>query len=168
MTKMSLDYRRGGNGPQVSLVKTAATLLVSTFSRGLRSCETPSDQERARRRVRTTFFLFLCQSFLLSLGLATAPTITLAGEENNEFKRAMDPTGVWLSSNPVILLTFHEDGTYSADIIGEGAFVPGNHNPGFQITSPTHALWQKTGARILIATAFALQYNDDGSFASML
>jgi hypothetical protein len=164
VTFTNLDYRRGGTTPKVSLVETAVAQLVSAFSWGQCSCENPTDQERMRRRDRTTFFLVLCQSLLLSLGLAAVPTVTLAGEQNKEFQRTIDPTGVWLNSNPVILLTFHEDGTYLADLAGEGAFVPGNHNPGFQITSPTHALWQKTGPRTLKATAFALQYNDDGSF----
>jgi hypothetical protein len=167
-TFSNLDYRRGGTTPKVNLVVTAIAQLGSAFSRGQCSCESPIEQKRMRLRNRATSFLVLCQILLLSVGLAATPTGTFAGEENSAFQRANDPTGVWLNSKPVILLTFHADGTYSADIVGEGAFVPGNDNPGFQITSPTHVLWQKTGARTFMATAFALQYNDDGSFYALL
>jgi hypothetical protein len=163
VTFYNLDYRRGGKNPKVSLVKTAVTQLVSIFSRGPHSCEHPTDQERMRQRDRTTFFLVLCP-LILSLGLAAVPTVTLAGEENKEVQRGIDPTGVWLNRKQVILLTFHSDGTYLADISGEDATIPGNDNPGFQLTTPTHALWQKTGPRTLKATAFALQYyNDNGN-----
>ena len=168
-TSSNLDCRRSGTTPRVNLAETAVARLGSAFSRGQRSCENPIDQKRMRLRNRAASFLVICQTLLLSVGLAAAPTLTFAGEESTAFQRANDPTGVWLNSNPVILLTFHEDGTYSADIAGEGAFVPGNDNPGFQITSPTHALWQKTGARTFTATAFALQYNNDtGNFYGLL
>ena len=92
----------------------------------------------------------------------TIRTGTTNGEVN-------DPTGVWLQrSVPVILITFHSHGTYSADVQGESAFLPGNESPGFQLTSPTHALWKKTGPKTLVATSFAMQYNDDGSFYGLL
>jgi hypothetical protein len=160
VTSYKLDYRRGGKNSKVSLVKTTVAQLVSTFRREPRPGANPIDQKQMRRG-RSTYFVVFCQSFLLSLGLAAVPTVTLAGEENHQFQLAIDPTGVWLNRKPAILLTFHADGTYSADITGEGAFIPGNDNPGFQITSPTHALWQKTGPRTLKATVFALQYYSD-------
>jgi len=98
--------------------------------------------------------------------------VLLAEEGDHERGNAIDPTGVWLNranpNPPVILIAFHRDGTYLADVQGESAFVPNNHDPGFQITSPTHALWQKTGAKTLAGTSFALQYNDDGSFYGLL
>jgi hypothetical protein len=115
-------------------------------------------------------FAILCRLLALLLTFAIVPTVAFAQEREHDRGRANDPTGVWLQPNvqQVILLTFHRDGTYSADVAGESAFVPGNHNPGFQITSPTHALWQKTGAKTLAGTSFAIQYNDDGSFYGLL
>jgi hypothetical protein len=115
-----------------------------------------------------TSFPVLCRLLALLLALAIATPVLLAEEGDHERGNAIDPTGVWLNranpNPPVILITFHRDGTYLADVQGESAFVPNNHDPGFQITSPTHALWQKTGAKTLAGTSFALQYNDDGSF----
>jgi hypothetical protein len=119
-----------------------------------------------------TSFPVLCRLLALLLALAIATPVLLAEEGDHERGNAIDPTGVWLNranpNPPVILITFHRDGTYLADVQGESAFVPNNHDPGFQITSPTHALWQKTGAKTLAGTSFALQYNDDGSFYGLL
>ena len=107
---------------------------------------------------------------LLVLLLGIIPIMAFAGERDSGRCHSIDPTGVWLQPNvaQAILLTFHQDGTYSADVAGESAFIPNNHSPGFQLTSPTHALWQKTGAKTLAGTAFALQYNDDGTFYGLL
>jgi hypothetical protein len=76
------------------------------------------------------------------MALAIAPPVLLAQERDHDQDRDQergkvnDPTGVWLQrSMPVILITFHSDGTYSADVQGESAFLPGNESPGFQLTS---------------------------------
>ena len=88
-------------------------------------------------------------------------------EGDHERGNAIDPTGVWLNSanpNPrVILITFHRDGTYLADIQGESAFVPNNHDPGFQITSPTHALWQTLRVRLLHSSTMTMEVSMDYS-----
>lgn len=111
-------------------------------------------------------FLFQCLSVWFSL--ATVPLTSSASDEHG---RHDDPTGVWLTTKPtgpVVMNTFHSDGTFSGDVQGESAFVPGNESPGYQITSPEHGLWQKTGLRTLAATAYALEYNDDASFYAVL
>jgi hypothetical protein len=124
--------------------------------------------ERVRPKDFGAWLPILCR--LLALLLGITPIAAFAGERDSGRCHAVDPTGVWLQPNveQAILLTFHQDGTYSADVAGESAFLPGNQSPGFQITSPTHALWQKTGAKTLAGTSFALQYNDDGTFYGLL
>jgi hypothetical protein len=110
-----------------------------------------------------SFHNLYCRLLLLSLALAITPMAVLAQEQNH----ANDPTGVWLGSGaagPLILNVFHSDGTFSGDFQGESAFIPGNDNPGYQITSPEEGLWQKTGAKTFAGTFFAMEYNnDDGS-----
>jgi hypothetical protein len=97
--------------------------------------------------------------------LAITPLTSSASDDQG---RGSDPTGVWLAAKTtaggVIINTFHSDGTFFGDVQGEGSFFPGNKSPGFQITSPEHGLWQKTGPKTIAATAYALEYNYDGSF----
>jgi hypothetical protein len=107
---------------------------------------------------------FLFQCLFVWLALAITPLTSSASDDHG---RGNDPTGVWLTTKPtglVVINTFHSDGTFSGDVQGESAFVPGNESPGFQITSPEHGIWQKTGARTFAGTAYALEYDDDGTF----
>jgi hypothetical protein len=111
---------------------------------------------------------FVFQCLFVWLALAITPLTSSASDDHG---RGNDPTGVWLTTKPtgpVVMNTFHSDGTFSGDVQGESAFVPGNESPGYQITSPEHGLWQKTGLRTIAATAYALEYNDDGSFYAVL
>jgi hypothetical protein len=166
-TFSNLDYHRGGKNLTVSSANTTVTELISGFSWSRCDDKNATNQEPMKPRDCATSFRPFCRLLFLSLALAIAPTAVFAEEENHEHGHANDPTGVWLTTNPAapaVLNTFHSDGTFSGDIQGESAFVPGNENPGFQITSPEHGLWQKTGAKTFAATFFAIEYNDDGSF----
>jgi hypothetical protein len=162
MTTFPRVDSRDDKNLKVSSRKTSNTGPVPTFYLGRCNDKNPTGQERIPPRNYFRPLLLLSRLLLLLLTLGFAPTLTLAGQERPFFS---DPTGVWITTDGLVILnTFHSDGTFSGDVQGESAFVPGNENPGFQITSPDHGLWQRTGARTFAGTSFALEYNDDGSF----
>ena len=148
----NLDDRRGGMSLTVKPIQTI---------------------QRMRPRDCATSFPILCR--LLALLLVVTPTAVFAGELDNdrgkdhERGHAIDPTGVWLQPivEQVILLTFNQDGTFLADFAGESAFVPNGTPPLNTLTTPSHGVWQKTGATTFAATSFAIIYDDKGSFLAL-
>ena len=126
-----------------------------------------------RPRNAVPLFPVICRLFALLL--VVTPTAVFAGERDNdrgkdqERGHAIDPTGVWLQPivEQVILLTFNQDGTFLADFAGESAFVPNGTPPLNTLTTPSHGVWQKTGATTFAATSFAIIYDDKGSFLAL-
>jgi hypothetical protein len=126
--------------------------------------------QRVRPRDCFTSFPLLSRFLALLMALAVAPPVLLAKEGDQEHGKVKDLTGVWLQPivDQAILVTFHQDGTFSADVAGESAFVPNGVPPLNTLTTPSHGVWQKTGATTFAATSFAIIYDDKGSFLSLI
>jgi hypothetical protein len=117
--------------------KPATSIPVKLSRRGnippiIQGCSNMhADDNEARRKPGSSFLSFLFQCLFAGLALAITPLASLASDEHG---RGSDPTGIWLTTKPtglVVINTFHSDGTFSGDVQGESAFVPGNESPGF-------------------------------------
>jgi hypothetical protein len=101
----------------------------------------------------------------LLLPLAIAPSMVCAAVQ--------DPTGAWLIKNdndgpnpPVFFLNvFHQGGTLTGDLQGEGGFDPhatGKPKVPFNIiNSPESGVWQKTGWNTFAVTFLTMEYQVD-------
>src|SRR5258708_3588607 len=120
--------------------------------RGSQSLTVRSIQPTHRVRPWNAVSLFsvVCRLLALLLALAVAPTVTFAGEAAHDQGHVNDPTGAWLirdGEGLTILTTFHEGGTLTGDVQGEGGFIAGAEPPLNVITTPESGVWQKTGTR---------------------
>jgi hypothetical protein len=114
---------------------------------------------------------YLMRLLALLLLLAAAPPMLFAQEWDhlNGRDKVHDPIGAWLIKNdndgpnpPVFILNvFHQGGTLTGDLQGEGAFVPGVKPPESVINSPESGVWQKTGWNTFAVTFLTMEYDSN-------
>ena len=97
----------------------------------------------------------LIRLLALLLALAVTAPVLLAEDGGQELGNANDLTGVWTQTyvdlGSLVLATFNEGGTASADQQGDIVFAP--------VQSHEHGLWRKTGPRTFIASFAVMEYN---------
>jgi len=101
-------------------------------------------------------YLALLLALVVTTPVLLAEDGNLGHDRDHEPGKGNDLTGVWTQTYPdgtLLLVTFHADGTASADQQGDVVFNP--------VQSHEHGLWKKIGPRMFIASFAAMEYFSD-------